>query len=385
MRSVVGKLEARITRGVAARLHRLWFDAARSPLPFPVRQVFNAASGLYRIGLERDRERARTAGTRLPAYVISIGNLTVGGTGKTPMTLWLAERLARQGIRCAVLSRGYGRQGDRPGPVQPDGDLYSQAAEFGDEPVLLAHRLGKVPVYVGRHRSESGLAAIRERGATVLILDDGFQHIVLHRDLDFVLLDSKSPFGNGQLLPAGPLREPASSLDRADVVILTRAEDPAATRRTIKNLHPFIGNKPLFRCRHTAKGFRSGLTGPFLPMDSLRDRRAVLFSGIANPADFFAWIEKLGIIVERRFGFPDHHRFDHEDVSIFLTAVRESRADWLITTEKDAVRLPPAFRNVVITPEIDIDFGPQEKSFLDFLAGRLPTSSYPLPPLPGNA
>lgn len=371
-RSALKDIQARITRKLASRLHRLWFDPCDKTVRDPIRQLLGLGSALYGAGLRRTQRRALACRCRLPAFVISVGNVTVGGTGKTPMTLRLAGQIAELGFNCAILSRGYGRQGRQTGYVQPTGDICSQMMEYGDEPVLLAHRLKDVPVRVGKRRCESGLAAIRQCGAQVLILDDGFQHLAVDRDLDLVLLDAENPFGNGELLPAGPMREPASSLKRADAVILTRADNAAGTERTRRQIHRIIGEKPLFSCRHTLKGFRAGLNGPLLPIGNLAGGQAVMFSGIANPGAFFRSVENLGVLPCRSFEFPDHHRFDREDITALLKAVHESRARCLITTEKDAVRLPPAIQSIVAIPELDIDFGPDEKPFRDFLALRLP-------------
>jgi tetraacyldisaccharide 4'-kinase len=267
--------------------------------------------------------------------VLSVGNLTVGGTGKTPVVAWLAERLLAQGIRPAVVSRGYGGSAGR-GPLlvsAGDGPLCGSAA-CGDEPYSLAARLRGVVVVVGSDRL-AGARAAAKQGVEVVILDDGFQHRRLARDLDILLLDSTDPFAAGRLLPAGGLREPISGIGRAGIIIATRdrgEQMPAEIERAAERFNPAA---PLLRSRTLAKGFvnREGAN-----VD--RPARAVLFCGIGNPGQFLRDVESLAIEVTAFRAFPDHHRYSARD----LDELRQLAGDdaVLLTTEKDLARLDAA-------------------------------------------
>ena len=243
-----------------------WADGASVVLaaalrPFsPLYQgVIAARNGLYDRGLLRQE--------KLPCPVVSVGNLTVGGTGKTPTVILLANLLKREGRRPAVLSRGYGGQAKVPVTVVSDGSgILSHWRETGDEPILIARAAPGVPVLTGPRRLLTGRAAIERFGADCLILDDAFQHRALARDLDIVLIDAASPFGNGRLLPAGPLREPRTSLLRAHMLI--RTGEDAKTPEPISQ-----PDLPTFRGIRRPQGLVEGGTGGLLPPDSLQGSR----------------------------------------------------------------------------------------------------------------
>lgn len=293
----------------------------------------------------------------MPAFVVSVGNLVVGGTGKTPFTLWLAEHLTEHGFRVAVLSRGYGGSINEVAQVPGTGDTLPLARRFGDEPVLMARRLRNVPVWVGRNRYDAGLAAVRTSEARVLILDDGFQHLALARDLDLVLLDSRNPFGNGHVLPLGPLREPIKHLGRASAIILTRADDAdrnEASRRLIRERFP---DKPVFSCVHRLTGPAHGLGGPAIGFDRLSRAPAGAFAGIARPQSFFEALRHAGVHLKRHWAFPDHHLYTRHDLQAILDGVRRDGLHWLLTTEKDYVRLPSWFQSITLAVGITLDFG----------------------------
>lgn len=322
------------------RLLQSWASPDSPPLPPLGRRVLQLATAFYLQGLARDQRRARRRARSLPAFVISIGNLAVGGTGKTPFTLWLADHLAGQGFRVAVVSRGYGGGVGKVAQVPQSGDTSTLARRYGDEPVLMARKLSPIPVWVGRERYEAGLAAIRTSQAEVLILDDGFQHLALHRDLDLVLLDSRNPFGNGELLPLGPLREPASHLQRASAFLLTRADKPewsAATRRLIEERFPA---KPIFTCTHRIQDPAPGPGCPRIAIQELARSPVGAFAGIAHPDTFFNALRREGVLLGRQWAFPDHHVYSRRDLMNILEGVRRDNLHWLVTTEKDYVRLP---------------------------------------------
>ena len=277
--------------------------------------------------------------------VVSVGNLTVGGTGKTPFVAWLAQRLWKEGRSPAIASRGYGGTAGRgPRVVSRGRGPEVVWREAGDEPFLLARLLPAVPVIVGSDR----VAAARHTvalGARVVVLDDGFQHRRLARDVDIVLLDAELPLGGGgRLLPAGSLREPPSSLARADVVVATRCPTEAGRAQVERLVREWNLRAPVFRATHRLAGFvDSG--GESVPAPS----RAVAFSGIASPRSFFSSLVGAGVEVVVEEPYPDHHDFTSADWS-HLAALSQRHQATLVTTEKDLVRLPHAVPGNSSTP-----------------------------------
>ena len=332
--------------------------------------LLEAASIVYEKGLKRDQRRARKKRARLSAPVISVGNIVSGGTGKTPITILLCRLLAGKGLHAAVLSRGYGRKSRGSALVPRSGELPELAENFGDEPVLMAGRLPAVPVWVGKDRRASGEAALETGGVDIFVLDDGFQHLLLDRDLDLVLLDCRNPFGNGFLLPRGPLREPVSSLHRADAVILTHADDAQRASDLQASLERSFGGKPVFACRHSLTGLATAVGGDVAPPERVRGLKAVAFAGIAGPEGFFRSLEEAGIRVCSSLSFPDHYRYTESDVLRIVESASGSGAEIIITTAKDFVRLPCCRESIAIA-EMEIDFGPDHDRFVDFLGKKL--------------
>ncbi len=267
-----------------------------------------------------------------PVPVISIGNLAAGGTGKTPAVIQLAGELRARGRRPAILTRGHGRRsGERviltPGEVAPSPDM------AGDEPLEMFNALRVVPVVVSADRRGSAILAVDRFGADLLILDDGFQHRPMARTVDIVLVDGTRPLGNGRLLPAGPLREPASALRRADMILLTRADeapDIEASRNEIRRLGPqaWIGT-----AIHRVTGLRSIIDegSSHRPPDG----PVCAVTGIARPSMFEASIRAMGLDVGSHLAFSDHHRFDTRDLA---RVISEAAGAAIVTTAKDAVR-----------------------------------------------
>lgn len=297
----------------------------------------------------------RLTSRKLPCKVISIGNITTGGTGKTPMTLYLAERLCRLGWRTVVVSRGYKGGAEGTGGIVSDGrKLILTPAAAGDEPYLLASRLlgAAVPVVVGRKRYDVGMLAVKHFRPDVIILDDAFQHLQLSRDIDLVLLDCRRPFGNTYLLPRGTLREPVSALSRGDIFILTRAAR-GPNRIDCETLPDgSLGGRPLYRSVHVpelvtwieaGRGMAACATERFETGDTKRiaGRRVYAFAGIADNGDFKKTVQDLNCDLRGFMGFADHHRYTERDVAALLVAARQSGAELVCTTEKDAVRMDP--------------------------------------------
>jgi tetraacyldisaccharide 4'-kinase len=279
---------------------------------------------------------------RVGVPVVSIGNLAVGGAGKTPAAMAVAERLLRRGRRVAVLSRGYGAVRRDARIVSDGARVLLGAAEAGDEPAVVARRLPGVPVLCGPRRAALARTAIEALGADALLLDDGFQHRALARDLDVVVLDAADAFGNGRLLPAGPNREPRSALRRAGLVWLSRVDQAAAAElEPLRALaREATGLSPV-ESRHAPVDVLDGELACGFGLAALRGRRALLLSALARPAGFRRTAAALGADVVAERVFPDHHRFEAAELEEVLRAAERARCEVVVTTEKDAVRLPP--------------------------------------------
>jgi len=294
---------------------------------------------LYGVGW-RVRATIPAAPERLPARVIAIGNLTVGGTGKTPLAAHVTEILFRAGVTVAVLSRGYGRRSREDTVVVSDRErVLADPARAGDEPVWLAWRLPGVPVIVGADRARSGRVAIERFGATVLVLDDAFQNRRIAKDLEIVTVDGRRPFGNGRMLPAGPLRMPAGEIARAGVIVITKLgpeDDPGPVKRRLQTMAP---GARIFEGRTVAVELRDVLTGKALPLAYMRRRRVAAMCGIAEPLAFVNLVSEEGIEIAETFPFADHHVYAAAD----LRRVRETAhaIEAVVTTEKDAVKIDP--------------------------------------------
>ena len=274
---------------------------------------------------------------KLPARVISVGNLSVGGTGKTPLTLALARYYKNAGVKAAILSRGYGGSAERGCVVASDGvNVFHGPGSVGDEPYLLA-KISGVPVLVGRDRATSGSEACRRFGSRIILLDDGFQHRRLARDLDLVLLDARKPLQNEWVLPAGTLREPLRALKRAHALILTRCDNGPVSRKNRELLDRRFPGIPLFPAEHRPERLIIG--NEEAPLEDLRGRKVVAFSGLAANESFFETVRGLGADVAGTMGFDDHHVYTHADVQRLSSLKRKLNAEALVTTDKDAVKL----------------------------------------------
>ncbi len=266
--------------------------------------------------------------------VISVGNIVVGGTGKTPMTAWIADYFLRRGKKVVVLTRGYGGSLEGTVAVVSDGvKRILTPKQAGDEPCLLADMLPGLIVVMGSNRYEAGSFAAERFNPDIFILDDGFQHLRLKRDLDIVLLDAGKPFGNGITFPAGFLREPVSSLNRANLVVFTRSDYDSPPQAAIPSKTAFL------LARHRLTGFRTlagGKTGSFAELQS---RRGLAFAGIAAPEVFFDALEEEGLNLAATLAFPDHTVYGEVEYSALARLRLSSRADYLITTAKDAIKL----------------------------------------------
>jgi len=300
---------------------------AAQSLLWPFSLAYGAAARLRAVAYRRGILRQR----RLPGIVISVGNLTTGGTGKTPMVLWIAHRLAAQGAKCAILTRGY--RGSARG-----GANGATAERESDEVRLLRARLGDaVAIGVGASRYARG-AGLAARGVNYFVLDDGFQHLALARDANILLLDATNPFGGGHLLPAGRMREPLAALARSGIVVITRTEQAAPSIEMVVRRYT---DAPIFYACARLDSVRS-FSGRGYPGDEdagAGTRKYLAFCGIGNPNAFFADAQLWGLHLAATLHFPDHHRYTQRDAARIEAAARDAGADALLCTEKDIFNL----------------------------------------------
>jgi tetraacyldisaccharide 4'-kinase len=283
---------------------------------------------VYRIGLCKAR--------RLPCPVISVGNITVGGTGKTPLVMALAKGLRKRGISVAVLTRGYRSRGSSGSLVSDGENILLSPEEAGDEPTLMAKTLKGIPVLIGKDRFRNGQHALQRFGVRGFLLDDGFQHIQLYRDLDILLIDASLGIGNHHLLPRGILREPLDHLRRAHLFILTKVESPETCQpieALLRQVHP---SPVIFHSHYEPVG----LMGPqkeWSDLQTLKGKKVLALSAIANPRSFASLLRRSGAEVVTQEVYPDHHSYTSEDV-VRITQ-KAKGTEWIVTTEKDMVKL----------------------------------------------
>ena len=293
-------------------------------LPFSMiyREIMRLRAALYRWRV--------MPSYKAPVPIISVGNLAVGGTGKTPVTDYLIKFCLAQERRVAVVSRGYGGRKHNGVQVVSSGHGPLLDPELcGDEPYLLARRNPQALVLVSPKRANAVKRAVEEFDAEIVLLDDGFQHLAVKRDFDIVLLDSQHPLGNGQVLPAGLLREPVSALGRGDLFLLTRCDIEAG------NDLPVSG--PVLHCQHVLADHAFNLQGQQIPLTSLMGKKGIAFAGIAEPQGFFRILKEKGLDLVAEISFADHCTYGESELQQLATACLQ--ADYLITTEKDAVKL----------------------------------------------
>lgn len=316
-------------------------------------------SGVYRYGVSVRLARYRKGKKRqhyLGTQVISIGNITVGGTGKTPVVELFARTLRERGRKPAILSRGYKSKKldkvqewrrrvdgevipaeEMPKVVSDGGKPLLRVKHAGDEPWMLAKNLPGVSVVVDKNRVKGGSFAVGELEADILILDDGLQYLDLAHSTDVVLVDQNAPFGTGQMLPRGTLREPACHLCRADYIFITKC-DGSSNEELIRKIRKYNRYAEIVECTHGPKHLENLFTGEKMPLDFLKDKYIAAISGIAVPQSFEKILKKLGAHVEFHRVFSDHHSFNQREIDRFMNRCMERDIELIITTEKDAVR-----------------------------------------------
>ncbi|NOY76210.1 MAG: tetraacyldisaccharide 4'-kinase [Kiritimatiellaeota bacterium] len=311
----------------------------------------------------------------LGCLVVSIGNLTCGGTGKTPVVEVFAKTLSQKGRRVAILSRGY-RSKDRtfleklnsiffskrhevPPRIVSDGkNLLLNSDSAGDEPYMLASNLKNVLVLVDKDRVKAGLHAISEFEADTLILDDGFQYLSLKPRLNIVLVDSTQPFHNHHVLPRGLLREPIKNIRRADYIFLTKSNGGRHLRHLKTFLRRHNRRAEIIECCHDPKYLENIYKkGEHLELDALKDKKIAALSGIANPDSFEEFLRRFGSEIVHSAKFADHHRYSQQEIIDFINEAKARGAEMIITTEKDAVRLPRLDRVDIPTYFMRVEIG----------------------------
>jgi len=305
---------------------------------------------------------------RLSCPVISIGNLSLGGTGKTPHVLAIANWLKSRGIRPAVVSRGYGGRAGRGPLVASDGtSVLVSHRDAGDEPVMMAEALSDIPVVVGSDRYAGGRLAVERFGAQAIVLDDGFQHMALFRDVDLVLLPAVNFFGT-RVFPGGDLREPVSALSRATAILLTRAEALSSSDREIgrRELQTMVPGRPVFLSEMRATRCIS-MKGEVKALEMLASEPLFAVCALAGPESFFAILEELDTDLRGKAAFPDHYSYKRNDLSKLMAQARKQGARALVTTHKDSVKIKPIWHELAVSGEeplpvwmLEIEARPEE-------------------------
>ncbi len=310
-----------------------FFLPALIPLTLLYSSVTRSRLALYRRGV--------FASFDLGVPVISVGNITTGGTGKTPVVAWVAEELAREGLRVCILTRGYGRKDEARRVLVSDGNsILADASEGGDEPRLLAERLkGVASVLSDRDRVAAARWARENLGSEVFVMDDGFQHLRVKRDLDIVTLDATNPWGGRHLLPRGRLREPLTGLKRADLIIITRSEQSADINSIKLEVEKWSGKKNTLVTRTRTRAVRSlnhkehGVNAPALSY------KVAAFCALGNSKAFFNHLCRSGFDLTYTRAFADHYIYTQRDADEIAREAKARGAEALLTTAKDAVKL----------------------------------------------
>jgi len=305
------------------------------PLPFPVATVLSAATLIVRLGMWN---RLRQPRVRVPARVISFGNITAGGTGKTPAVIERARTEMAAGHKVAVLTRGYGSP--NPGElriIEGGPSARDKVDQVGDEAALIAMKLPGAIVVRCRDRVAAAQAAIETHACDTLILDDGFQYVRLERDENICVIDATNPFGNGHLIPRGILREPLAALQRATHLILTRCDQCTDLKSTLDTLEKTCPGLPIRQTRHTPTGIWRVHDGSAYSLDEFRSKPSVAMCAIGNPEGFRKTLHDMNIKLTEFRTFPDHAQIRADDIS---------RSGTVIVTEKDAIRMKAAPENV---------------------------------------
>jgi 3-deoxy-D-manno-octulosonic-acid transferase len=329
---------------VAAKLWPLYWSASpRSPHGLFARAVLAPLSELWIVGGRIKRRQDEARQDRLPIPVVSVGAITVGGAGKTPFTNYLAKQLYDRGQRAAILTRGYRRRTPARNIILPPGAKVS-AALTGDEAQIFL-RAGISPIGIGANRAETGRLLMQHYEIELFLLDDGFQHRKLYRDVDIVVIDGLTPFGQRHVIPLGRLREPLPSLSHADAIVITRADNNLRFELLAKQFRQFNPHAPVFRVFTRALQWRMSRQQTTLP--ELPFRHVAAFCALGNPQGFWNLLSQMGLEVVYRWTFPDHHEYKPAELRRFASQAKGAGAQILVTTEKDRINFPGDFASAV--------------------------------------
>ncbi|HUA33076.1 MAG TPA: tetraacyldisaccharide 4'-kinase [Candidatus Binataceae bacterium] len=350
------------------QIERLW----QPQIPtrdYPLKVALIPAAGFFRIGVAVRHGFWRLFQRQAGIPIVSIGNLTVGGNSKTPFTLYLAVRLERLGYRVAIVSRGYasGKKKSKATLVALGGELKLPPEDAGDEPAMMA-RYFKGPIVIARRRIH-GIELLKKLGAPdVVLLDDGFQHVRLARDVDLVLVSAEGGFGNGWMLPAGPMREPIRAARRANAVVIVSAGAGLPTALTRSQTLRLESATKVLHASVRPRALVISEKGEWreMPMP-LASRRVLAVSGLANPAGFYAMLRELDADLVGVLEYPDHHAYSAADWQAIVTAARN--ADLVVTTEKDLVKLErfPFARDSLYALRLEVAMNDEDARALDEL------------------
>ncbi len=297
---------------------------------------------LYYLGYSIKKRYALKSQSRLPSKVVSVGNVTLGGTGKTPAVMALAEEAKKRGVQPCILTRGYKGKAQGPCFVSTGKGPLLDEYQAGDEALLMATKLQGVPVVKGKDRYKAGIFVIQHLASHPLfILDDGFQHWRLYRDRNILLLDSSRPFGNRRLLPLGSLREPINEISRADIIVITGAgtrSQGLERENLIKEIRIYNTDARLFIGEHSPTKFIN-IDNVELSLEWAQGKSFFSFCGIGNPQSFKETLLSMDITLKGFMTFRDHHRYSQNDIQSISKDASRSGAEWTVTTEKDIMRL----------------------------------------------
>jgi tetraacyldisaccharide 4'-kinase len=304
----------------------------------------------------------------IPCRVVSVGNITVGGTGKTPTVILLARSLREKSFKVVVVNRGYrGIKTTTPQIVSDGAQVLATCADAGDEAVMLALKLEGIPVISCRDRVAAGILACERFGADIVVLDDGFQHLRLRRDLDIVLVNSADSFGNGRLLPRGILREPLTALGRAGIIVFTKVAAQADLESLMEQIKMLSPDASVFSAAYKSTCFRYTSTGKILLKEHMAGARIAVLCSIGDPASFISMLTHAGMHISDRLLYPDHYGYGSDDYAVIRKV--SIRVDAIVTTEKDIAKLDAGMLQLdnLIVMEIEQVIKPDRQFFDDVI------------------